>query len=193
MPSWSVTPPQDPGAIDTLMKAYFDSDADIRTVMQTLFNSDFFKTARFAARQVPGRVRRGSPQTIGRSSVRRAGPDPPARRDAVDGADAYGPADGRGLAHGKEWIDGGTLTERVNFAVDQMQDMSKPGLRLIIGRLREPGTPISPEDFLDRCLELAGHLEVNPDVRQTLLEFAERGDDLTFETEAECQQSESRD
>ena len=28
---------------------------------------------------------------------------------------------------GKEWIDGGTLTERINFAVNQVKVTSKPG------------------------------------------------------------------
>ena len=192
VPSWSVTPPQDPGAIDTLMKAYFDSDADIRTVMQTLFNSDFFKTARFARVKCPAEYVVGVLKLSGAHRSVEPGLTHLHAVTRLMGQTLMDPPTVEGWHTGKEWIDGGTLTERVNFAVDQMQDMSKPGLRLIIGRLREPGTPISPEDFLDRCLELAGHLELNPDVRQTLLEFAERGDDLTFETEAECQQSESR-
>ena len=39
VPAWSVTPPRDPDAIRTLMRAFLESDADIRSVMRTLFLS----------------------------------------------------------------------------------------------------------------------------------------------------------
>ena len=45
VPSWNVTPPQDSEAIDTLSNAFLDSDGDMRHILRTLFNSDFFKAA----------------------------------------------------------------------------------------------------------------------------------------------------
>ena len=45
VPSWNVTPPQDSDAIDMLSNAFLESDGDIRHVVRTLFNSDFFKEA----------------------------------------------------------------------------------------------------------------------------------------------------
>ena len=192
VPSWSVTPPQDLDAIDTLVNAYFDSDADIRTVMQTLFNSEFFKAARFTRVKCPAEYVVGVLKIVG--SHRSVEPGLTHLHDVtrVMGQTLMDPPTVEGWHTGKEWIDGGTFTERVNFAVDQMQDMSKPGLQLIVGRLREPGTPISPEVFVDRCLDLVGSLEVHPDERRTLLEVGQRGGDLTFESPAASEQSESR-
>ena len=43
------------------------------------------------------------------------------------------PAERRGLAHGKEWIDTGILVERVNYAASQVGDITKPGIKKIIG------------------------------------------------------------
>ena len=46
---------------------------------------------------------------------------------------------------GHEWIDGGTLNERVNFAVNQFNGTSAPGVQDIIsGWLSEDGS-LSPE------------------------------------------------
>ncbi len=45
--SWNETPPQDAEAIDTLLQAYYDSDANFRSILRVLFNSDFFKATRY--------------------------------------------------------------------------------------------------------------------------------------------------
>ena len=53
VPAWQTTPPQDPEAIDTLAKAFVDSQYDMRSVLRVLFLSDFFKNARFAKIKSP--------------------------------------------------------------------------------------------------------------------------------------------
>jgi hypothetical protein len=93
---------------------------------------------------------------------------------------------------GKEWIDGGTLTERVNFAVGMVKDTSKPGPQYIIRRLSASGQPIPPSELVDRCLDLVGPMEVCAETRNALLAFAERGGELRFDTEEQRRESESR-
>ena len=44
MPAWSTVPPRDPEAIDILVDAYMTSGYDMRSVMRTLFLSDFFRS-----------------------------------------------------------------------------------------------------------------------------------------------------
>lgn len=192
VPSWSVTPPQSPEAIDTLVKAYFDSDADIRTVMRTLFSSDFFKAARFKRVKCPVEFVTGLLKLSGDHRSVEPGLNQLHAATRLMGQTLMDPPTVEGWHTGKEWIDGGTLTERVNFAVNQIKDVSKPGPQLMVQRLSEPGTPISAADFVERCLELAGPLEVSAEVRQALLEFAASDGDLTFASEAERKQSESR-
>jgi len=53
VPSWNINPPNDPDAVDQLVAAYDESDGDLRSMMRLLFNSDFFKNARFARVKSP--------------------------------------------------------------------------------------------------------------------------------------------
>ena len=43
VPAWPYTPPNDPDAVNTLAQAYIDSGYEMRSVLETLFKSDFFK------------------------------------------------------------------------------------------------------------------------------------------------------
>ena len=184
VPAWSIEPPQDPAAIETLTNTYFESDGEIRAVMRMLFNSDFFKQARFK------RIK--SPVEFVASTIKLSGehrfPEPGMHQlDAA--ANAMGqwllnPPTVEGWHTGKEWIDGGTLNERVNFAVEHMKDPSKPGIQSITRRLAADGGSLSPEQFVDRCLDLAGPIEASPETRKALLEFAEPEGELKSEAGA---------
>jgi hypothetical protein len=93
---------------------------------------------------------------------------------------------------GKEWIDGGALNERVNFAVAQVSDATKPGIQAMIKRLEAKGTPLTPEEFVEDCLDLVGPLTVSKETHQVLLRHAASDGTVGFGTEADRQQSESR-
>ena len=54
MPSWALTPPQNPRAIDFLVQAYFDSDHNIGEMLRALFKSDFFKSDSIRFAKVKG-------------------------------------------------------------------------------------------------------------------------------------------
>ena len=93
---------------------------------------------------------------------------------------------------GKEWINAGTLTERVNFAVEEVGDADKPGVQAIIDRLRAEGASLSPERFVDRCLDLAGPLVVGDVTKAPLLRRARSGGELRFDTGPDQEESRSR-
>jgi hypothetical protein len=46
--------------------------------------------------------------------------------------------------------------------------------------------------MVDRCPELAGYLELSPESRQALLDFAAQGGPLSFESEEARSRSEAR-
>jgi hypothetical protein len=73
---------------------------------------------------------------------------------------------------GKEWIDGGNLTERINFAVDQVGDGLSPGIKRIIDRLVESGSLSTPESFVDSALDALGPIEVEDSTHEALVDFA---------------------
>jgi Protein of unknown function (DUF1800) len=160
--------------------------------MRVLFTSDFFKAARFSRVKAPIELVAGVIKLAGTHRDVEPGLTAFDAATRVMGQTLMDPPTVEGWHTGKEWIDGGTLTERVNFAVDRLKDISKPGPQYIIRRLSASGAPISPSALVDRCLDLIGPLEVSAETRSALLELAEREGDLTFDSEAERAKSEAR-
>jgi uncharacterized protein (DUF1800 family) len=192
VPAWSITPPRDPAAIETLVQAYFDADADIREVVRTLLLSDFFKAARFQRVKCPAEFIAGVLKLSGDHRTVEPGLTALDSAARTMGQALMDPPSVEGWHTGKEWIDGGTLAERVNFAVNQIKDVRKPGPQAMVRSLGAAGTPVSPEAFVDRLLELAGPIELSPESRQALLAFAAKEGDLRFEDVAARRRSEDR-
>ena len=76
---------------------------------------------------------------------------------------------------GREWIDSGTLVERINFTADNVGNGNLPGVRTIINRLQSEGSTLSPERLVDGCLELLGAYELSEATHSELVSLA-RGD-----------------
>ena len=190
--AWSVIPPQDPAAIDALVETFLSSDGDIRSVMRVLLNSEFFKAARFKRVKCPAEFIAGVLKLAG--AMRE--PEPALAGVSIQaqimGQALFDAPSVEGWHTGKEWIDGGTLTDRVNFAVAQVRDPRKPGVQAIIRRLGANGSPVGPSDFITRCLELAGPVEAGADTRAVLQEAAESGGDLRFDDETATRESGQR-
>ena len=72
VPSWHEAPPREPEAIDALCEAYFESDGSVRAMLRVLFNSDFFKDARFTKVKSPGRTGRRHDKAGGHAQVPRS-------------------------------------------------------------------------------------------------------------------------
>jgi hypothetical protein len=102
----------------------------------------------------------------------------------------YDPPSVEGWHTGKEWIDGGTLTERVNFAVSEFS-MNKPGPKRLLERLKERGM-VEPGEFVEECLMFAGALEPSPETAAVLNEIANSGGPLRFDSDEESQRSKDR-
>jgi hypothetical protein len=73
---------------------------------------------------------------------------------------------------GKEWIDSGTLVERINFTADQVGNTALPGVRAIINRLRSQGSTLSAEALVEGCLDNLGAYEISDETRAQLVELA---------------------
>ena len=189
VPAWSVEPPQDPDAIDTLVKTYFDTNGDLRAIMRTMFLSDFFKEARFKRIKCPTELVAGVLKLGGSLSFPKPGITKYQQTTTLMGQQLLNPPTVEGWHTGKEWIDGGTLNERVNFAVEHFGDGDQPGVRAIINRLGDTAAQLTPEDFTEECLDLIGPLEVGDQTRQTLLEYANAGGTLDLSTAEQREQN----
>ena len=177
VPAWATVPPRDPEAIDTLIKAYSDSGGELRSILRVLFNSDFFKEARYKKVKSPAELVAGVSKLVGTYRFPDLGIERLPAATKLMGQELLNPPTVEGWHTGKEWIDGGTLNERVNFAVDEVGDLSKPGIQAIIERLNATGASLSPGEFVDHCLEVVG-VEVGAETRNTLFENAGSGGEL---------------
>ena len=192
VPAWSIEAPRDPAAIDTLVAAYMDSDADMRSVMRTLLNSDFFKNATHSRVKSPTEYVAGVIKLSGEFRMLEPGLESIEGTLAAMGQRLMDPPTVEGWHTGKEWIDGGTLTERINYAVDMVSDLDKPGTRRIVDTLASSGGPVSAERFVDIVEELSGFVGLADETRQELIHLSEEEGDLTFGNETERTRSEER-
>ncbi len=192
VPAWSIQPPNDPEAIQILVDAFQDSNGDIRHVMRTLFNSEFFKQSRFTHVKSPAEFVAGTLKLSG--AFREVVPGLGALEGTMIamGQKLMDPPSVEGWHTGKEWIDGGTLTERVNFAVEIFSDASNAGVGEIIDRIKGDGSDVEPEAFVDAAVDLMGPVNVADVTRQSLIDTAAEEGNLVFGSEAEAENSEQR-
>jgi len=176
-----VSDTPDEAAIAELQDVYFKSQYDIRAVMRSLFLSDYFRSphayyakVKSPADHVIGLVRLVEDYQYPAWGIRNI-----ALECRYQGQDLLNPPSVEGWHTGKEWIDTGILVERINFGAGLVGDTSKSGVQKILGRLRAMGE-LSPEGFVDACLDLMGPMQVSDTTRHGLLEFARKGGNLKF-------------
>ena len=154
---------------------YFRSGYEIRSLLRLLFNSDSFKNARFAKVKSPSEVVCGTLRLVGDFNKPRPRLYDPALEIGYMGQDLLNPPTVEGWHTGKEWIDSGTLLERVNYTAGEMGRINAPGIRAIIERLASPGTTVSAEHLLEGCLQMLGGYQLMDETHKLLLAHARAG------------------
>ena len=187
VPQWPYKPPRDPEAIEVLSQAYFDSNYDITSMLRVMFNSGFFQSESSWYEKVK------SPAELVAGVLRLTGEFERPRREIFDrsrqmvfmGQQLNSPPSVEGWHQGTEWVDTGTLVERINFAAEQLGDLSKPGTEAMIEKIisdNETGS-VSVERLIDSCLEHLGAISVSEVTRTALVGFASKGGELQLGTE----------
>ena len=163
VPAWQHTPPENPKAIQILEEEYFRSGYDIRSMLSVLFNSDFFKSdqARFAKVKSPAEVVVGTLHLLGDFQFPKRGIFEVALGCRYMGQDLLNPPSVEGWHTGEEWIDSGSLVERVNFVADQVSDIRQPGVRSMVDDLLGRAAELDPVTIIDGCLELLGYVRLH--------------------------------
>ena len=183
VPAWQNTPPGDPEAIKALEGEYFRSGYDIRSMLRVLFNSDAFKNARFAKVKSPTETVVGTMRLVGDFNLPKPGMNAMALNIRYMGQDLMNPPTVEGWHTGREWIDSGTLVERINFTADAVGNTSHPGIQAIIQRLASQGPTISPEQLVDGCLDMLGAYELTEVTRNELLAMSQGEGDIRTGTQ----------
>ena len=180
VPEWRYTPPINPEAIDELTRVYFDSNYDISAMLKALFNSSYFQSQDSWYSKVK------SPVELVAGVLRLTGEFNRPRREIIDryfqasymGQFLNNPPSVEGWHQGTDWLDTGTLVERVNFASQQIGDSTKPGIQAMIERIAStPNNVASPENLIRVCLEEMGVISVEEDTMKVLIDFASQDHD----------------
>ncbi|MFL2645797.1 MAG: DUF1800 domain-containing protein [Dehalococcoidia bacterium] len=179
VPAWNIVPPQDPEAIDTLTQQYLDTNGDIKAIMRTLLTSDFFKDSMFKKIKSPVELMVGTMKTA--RTLEFPGPTfvGLANTAVAMGQNLMYPPTVEGWHTGREWIDAGTLNERINFAVGQFDSGDAPGLNDMLEEIQTRGD-LTAQRFVDVCLELLGYVDVGEDTRETL--YTDASEQLSKDT-----------
>jgi hypothetical protein len=191
VPAWSLEPPRDPAAIDTLMKAFRENKYEMKPVLRTLFTSDFFKNARYKHLKSPAEVVVGTLRQMGGYEIAKPGYGELSMQPGYMGQDLLNPPSVEGWHTGQEWINSGSLMARINFVAEQVGNTSAPGVQSIIKRLRAMGV-LAPEQMVDTCLDLLGPIEVGPDTKKELLDQAKEWGEIRWDTDADARTATKR-
>jgi len=182
VPQWPYQAPRDSEAVDQLAQAYFDSNYDIRSVMKFLFNSEFFKSEacwyekiKSPAELVTGVMRLtesvDAPQYETKSRQLRM---------QYMGQTLSNPPSVEGWDGGTAWIDTGALVERMNFASEELGNVSSLGSQGLFKRVVSDGEgELSPQRIVDICLDHVGSISVQDDTRERLVDYASRNGVVT--------------
>ncbi|HEY5870372.1 MAG TPA: DUF1800 family protein, partial [Candidatus Tectomicrobia bacterium] len=180
--------------IQAMMQSYFDSGYEIRAVLRTLFHSDYFKSqARYSRVKGPVELLVGAIRLAGSYRTPTLGAHQLAYQTFYMGQGLLQPPSVEGWHEGLEWIDSGSLLERINFIAKELSNVHNPGVRAIIDRLAAAdGGTLTPTQLVDECLELMGPLTVDDETRTALVAFAAAEGELHLQAHQPGDASEQR-
>ena len=192
VPAWLVEPPRNPEAVELLAETFVESGYEIRPVLRTIFNSDFFKDSMYQKVRSPVEVVVGTLRMVGDLQ----GPDPRllemGQEPAYMGQSLHDPPSVEGWHTGREWINSGSVVKRINFVVDRVSDTELPGVKSIVDRVANGDQAMTPEAFVGRCLEYMGPVDVSEQTRQELVSHAEDEGPVSWASEEDYATSSGR-
>ena len=183
VPAWTIQDARDEDALEMMVNAFEESGYEIKAVLRTMFNSDFFKNARYSKIKSPAEVVASTLKMVG--SYQRPEPTIPdiGPEATYMGQSLLDPPSVEGWYTGQEWINSGSLLARINFVADRVANTSLPGIQTIIDRIKGDGVS-TPEELVEASLEHMGFLEVGEETMSQLLDHAKGEGAMNWSDEA---------
>ena len=115
-----------------------------------MFTSDFFKdeAVRYAKVKSPADVVIGTMRMAQDHTEPKPGLFFVAMEPKYMGMDLLNPPTVEGWHMGREWINSGSLIDRINFASKILGDTSLPGVQSMVGRLMDQGENLTQSSWL---------------------------------------------
>ena len=183
VPAWTIEPARDEEALEVMIDSFVESGYEIKAVLRTMFNSDFFKNARYAKIKSPLEVVASTLKLVGAYQYPDPGMTKLGPETSYMGQSLLDPPSVEGWQTGAEWINSGSLLARINFVADRVADTAMPGVQTIIQRFKDEGV-VTPEQLVEASLESVGFLELGDDTHRQLLEHGNIGGNLDWNDEA---------
>ena len=183
VPAWTIQDARDEDALEMMINAFEESGYEIKAVLRTMFNSDFFKNARYSKIKSPAEVVASTLKMVGtyqlpEPTIPDIGPE-----STYMGQSLLDPPSVEGWYTGQEWINSGSLLARINFVADRVANTSLPGIQTIIDRIKDDGVN-TPEELVGASLEYMGFLEVGDVTMSQLLDHAKSEGNMNWSDES---------
>ena len=187
VPAWRLAEPRDMEAIKALEKAYFDSGYEICAMLRVLFTSEFFKeeSSHFAKVKSPVDVVVGTVRMVQDYTELRPGLFNVSMEPKYMGLELLNPPTVEGWHMGPEWINSGSLIDRINFASGMLGNTELPGVKSMIDRLMAQSDLLSADQLVDGCLDLLGPMTVADETRTELVNHVATSGQLRHGSESE--------
>ena len=154
-------------------------------MLRALFLSDYFKSEavwydkiKSPAELVVGTARLAGSYKTPQSNITSIASDA-----NFMGQEILNPPTVEGWHTGMEWVDTGTLVERVNSSALVIGNTLQPGVQDMIQRLNDRQKSYQPNELVDACLLLLGNLDVSEITHDRLTEFAANYGEVKFSPE----------
>jgi len=156
-----VSETEDWDEINKLAEVFLKNNGEIKKVLEAMFKSEHFKSMdiRFKKVKSPSDLVFGISRLVDKYKI----PDLDSAELAINtllmGQFLMNPPSVEGWHEGEEWIDSGSLIERINYASTEISNTSSYGVKRIIEIIKETNIT-EPDDLINRTLETLGYIHI---------------------------------
>jgi uncharacterized protein (DUF1800 family) len=156
-----VSETEDWDEINKLSEVFLKNNGEIKKVLEAMFKSEHFKSddIRFKKVKSPSDLVFGVSRLVDKYKI----PDLDSAELAINtllmGQFLMNPPSVEGWHEGEEWIDSGSLIERINYASTEISNTSSTGVKRIIEIIKETNITNS-NDLINNTLETLGYIDI---------------------------------
>jgi uncharacterized protein (DUF1800 family) len=166
-----VSETEDWDEINKLSEVFLKNNGEIKKVLEAMFKSEHFKSGdiRFKKVKSPSDLVFGVSRLVDKYKI----PDLDSAELAINtllmGQFLMNPPSVEGWHEGEEWIDSGSLIERINYASTEISNISSSGVKRIIEIIKETNITDS-NDLINNTLETLGYIDITDKTKEMIKE-----------------------
>ena len=151
------------------------NQGEIKKVLEYMFKSDHFKSEeiRFKKVKSPSDLVFGITRLVDKYEIPNLDSAELAVNTLLMGQFLLNPPSVEGWHEGEEWIDSGSLIERINYATSEISNKNAKGVKDIVDIVLQKNITNSDE-ILNNCLESLGYLEITENTKKIIQEHIEK-------------------